>query len=148
MRSVYIDTNLFIPFLIKSEIPHIDAVNYLIKLLENKSNNIYLTSIFSLVETYNNLLNKIPNQKNLREKHEAQIIKALTIIAKKLDLKTVGIRADNLFPQISYLCRLYNVPFNVAFHTLTMKENKTRTLATIDEHYDLLFSQGVLIKFR
>ena len=152
MKKVYIDESTIISFLFQKDHNHNQALNYIAKFLSLQDQ--YYYSFFAVLFGVEKLRNKLNLNKKIPLSRETSTINKEKEITKAIDSVMDKIRArfilsiDNKTIQLAYsLSDEYNISFLNAFHTAIMIQNKIRTIATVDDGFDVLFAEGLIRRY-
>lgn len=150
MDVVYVDHQIITAFLLQNHKHHVYAVNDIAEFLGNDYH--YYCSINGLFVTIQKLIRELSTAK---ERHllpaefelGKEVVGKVYSVVKKLNIKILFTYNQKVFSQALSLQSEYKIRFEVAFYTAMLLEHKIDTIATYDEGYDVLFSEGLLKKY-
>jgi predicted nucleic acid-binding protein len=150
MKVVYIDHQLITAFFLKNHIWHNEAYGTIASLMAEKAH--VTCSIIGIYETADFLVSELANAQKAQflpknidvEKNAIDKINSFLI---KLNLEVITTTNDRILSQAIALKNEYGISFRVAFFTSIMLEHKINHIATSDEGFNPLFSEGLLVRY-
>ncbi|MBI4225795.1 hypothetical protein HY612_01660 [Candidatus Roizmanbacteria bacterium] len=151
MQIVYIDHNIITAFFLQNHPFHKQAVGDIALFLKFKDH--YVCSISAVFESIKELVSSLAKIKesNLlppQYEIEKQVISQVNSLLKKLNIKILYVNNQQIFSHALSLQLEFNIHFDIAFYTALLQEQKIKIIATYDERYNKLFSEGVLTKYQ
>ena len=150
MRTIFIEHNIILSFFKRTSKNHLQAVNYIAHFLKEKEYYVISSNgIFLLIE---NLIEEIldaKEQKMISSEFEVEknVVNKINSLITRLNIKILYTSNNHIFSQTLSLQEEYQIKFATAFYTAQMMENKIKTIATFEENYSRLFSEGVLTRY-
>ncbi|OGK24470.1 hypothetical protein A2954_07555 [Candidatus Roizmanbacteria bacterium RIFCSPLOWO2_01_FULL_37_12] len=151
MKSVYIDHNIIVAFFLQDHPLHKQTIGDIALFLKQRDNYFCsLNAIYEAINKLNSSLYRIKNSALLPANIEVEkeVVSKITNLIKRVGIKIIHINNQNIFSHALSLQLEFKAPFNNAFYTAILQEQKIKYIATYDEGYNKLFSEGVLIKYQ
>ena len=151
MQTIYIDHNIITAFFLSNHPFHKQAVTDVALFLKSKDN--YFCSINAVFESIKELISSLTKAKekellSSQFEIEKQVISKVNSFLKKLNIKILYTSNEEIFSHALSLQSEFKIRFDIAFYTALLQEQKIKIIATFDEGYNILFSEGILIKYQ
>jgi hypothetical protein len=151
MQTIYIDHSLITAFFLSNHPVHHLAVQNVTSFLIQKDN--YVITPNDLFESVKDLVKELETAKSqafLSDQYqiEKEVIAKIQSFIKKLKIKILYCQNNLILPQILSLQAEYKISFQIAFTTGIMLEHKINTIATYNDGFNPLFTEGLLNKYQ